>query len=71
MLYMHQKKVDRKALYHAFMNAWWPNHKEGDEPPSEVAFMPLPGDPGYEPPRREPTVEECKEMMARNGEAEI
>ena len=69
-LYMHQKKADRKHLYHAFLTAWYPNHKEGMDPPSEIAFMPLPGDPGYEAPRKEPTVEECKEMMARNGEAE-
>lgn len=71
MLYMHQKKADRKHLYHAFMNAWWPNHdKNVDHPPSEIDFMPLPGDPGYVVPKREPTVEQCKEMMARNGEGE-
>ena len=68
MLYMHQIKADRKHLYHAYMNAWWPNHREGDEPLSEIAFMPLPGDPGYVAPTREPSVDDCIEMMARNGE---
>ena len=68
---MHKKKVDRKHLYHAYMNAYWPNHKEGDEPLSEAKFMPFPGDPDYVPPvppRKEPSVDDCIEMMARNGE---
>jgi hypothetical protein len=70
MLYMHRKKADRKHLYHAFLTAWYPNHEKNTDPPSEIDFMPLPGDPGYVAPKREPTVGDCKEMMARNGEGE-
>lgn len=70
MLYMHKKKEDRREKYNLYLSVWWVNHKEGDEPASMEAFMPMPGDPGYEPPKKEPTVDECKEMMARNGEGE-
>ena len=69
-LQLHQARRDRHDKYVAYYNAWLPNHRDGDEPVKEAEFMPLPGDPGWMPPQKEVTVEECKEMMARNGEGE-
>ncbi len=71
LLYWHRIRRDRHEMYVAYLNAWWPNHgKNETTPPTEFEFMPLPCDPEYELPQKEPSIEDCKAMMAKNGEGE-
>lgn len=48
LLYWHKAREDRREHYNAYLNAWWPNHREGDRLLTETELWPLPCDPEIE-----------------------
>jgi hypothetical protein len=67
-LYLHKLRQTRERQYAAFFSAWLPNHKEGDICPTIEEYWSLPGDPGWKPPEKKPTLEDHVEFMNRMGE---
>lgn len=67
-LHYNHLRLVRDGRYNAFMTAWYPNHRDGDQPPMIEDFWPLPGDPGWQLPKKGFTLEDHIEMMRERGE---